>query len=127
MLIYKIFRAPEWAAFQAAGETAGAPIDLSDGYIHFSTAEQAPETAAKYFADEPEVVIAACDADTFGRDLKWERSRGGALFPHLYRHLRMEDVHSHVHVANGPDGPLLPEGILEVILPAGRAPRPPAQ
>jgi uncharacterized protein (DUF952 family) len=110
MLIYKIFRAPEWAAFEAAGETAGAPVDLSDGYIHFSTAEQATETASKYFSGEPELVVAACDSDALGDDLKWEPSRGGALFPHLYRRLRMTDVVSHQRLVSDGAGNLLPPG-----------------
>lgn len=92
MLIYKIFRAPEWAQLQAQGETLGAPIDISDGYVHFSTAAQARETAAKHFAGEDDLVLLALDSDTLGDALKWERSRGGALFPHLYRPLHLEDV-----------------------------------
>jgi len=92
MLIYKIFRAEEHRTFRDAGETLGAPIDLADGYIHFSTADQAPETAAKYFADVPGLVLLALDADTLGPALKWEPSRGGDLFPHLYRPLRSADV-----------------------------------
>ena len=92
MLIYKIFRADEWAALQQAGETAGAPIDLADGFVHFSTAAQAAETAAKHFAGEDGLMLIACDADAMGEALKWEVSRGGAEFPHLYRTLRMADV-----------------------------------
>ncbi|MCV3270526.1 DUF952 domain-containing protein [Roseobacter sinensis] len=92
MLIFKIFRAEEWASLQAAGETAGAPIDLADGYVHFSTAAQAAETAVKHFAGEHNLTLLAVEADRLGDDLKWEVSRGGALFPHLYRALRMEDV-----------------------------------
>lgn len=91
MLIYKIFRGPEWADLQADGETAGAPIDLADGYIHLSSADQVVETAAKHFAGEADLVLAAVEAD--GLDaLKWEPSRGGALFPHLYRVLKMTDI-----------------------------------
>ncbi|MEY1556481.1 DUF952 domain-containing protein [Yoonia sp. R2331] len=92
MLIYKIFRGPEWQALSDAGETLGAPIDLADGYIHFSTAAQAEETAAKHFDGVDGLVLAALDADALGDDLKWEPSRGGALFPHLYRKMRMDDV-----------------------------------
>ncbi|UWQ31143.1 DUF952 domain-containing protein [Leisingera sp. M527] len=92
MLIYKIFRADEWAALQAAGETTGAPIDVADGYVHFSTATQAAETAAKHFAGAEGLTLLACDADAMGADLKWEISRGGAEFPHLYRKIRMSDV-----------------------------------
>ncbi|MFY0311752.1 DUF952 domain-containing protein [Leisingera sp. D0M16] len=92
MLIYKIFRADEWAALQAAGETRGAPIDVADGYVHFSTATQAAETAAKHFAGAEGLTLLACDAEAMGDDLKWEISRGGAEFPHLYRNIRMSDV-----------------------------------
>lgn len=92
MLIYKIFRASEWAALQSAGETAGAPVDLADGFVHFSTAAQARETAAKHFAGEDGLMLLAVEADPLGDALKWEVSRGGALFPHLYRPLRMADV-----------------------------------
>ncbi|MEE4346157.1 MAG: DUF952 domain-containing protein [Paracoccaceae bacterium] len=92
MLIYKIFRAPEWAALQAQGETLGAPIDIADGYVHFSTAAQAQETAAKHFASEGDLTLLALDAAALGAALTWEPSRGGALFPHLYRPLRLSDV-----------------------------------
>ena len=91
MLIYKIFRAPEWQHLQEKGETAGAPVDLADGYIHFSTAGQAAETAAKHFAGEGDLWLVAVEPE--GLDaLRWEPSRGGALFPHLYRPLRLADV-----------------------------------
>ena len=92
MLIYKIFRADEWAELQSQSVTKGAPIDIADGYVHFSTAEQARETAAKHFAGEDGLVLLALDSDALGDDLKWEPSRGGALFPHLYRELRLSDV-----------------------------------
>ena len=92
MLIYKIFRADEWADLQANGSTQGAPIDLSDGYIHFSTATQAAETAAKHFAGEQDLMLLALDADGLDEALQWEPSRGGALFPHLYRALRLDEV-----------------------------------
>ena len=95
MLIYKIFRADEWQALCEAGSTLGAPIDLSDGYIHFSTAEQAAETAAKHFAGAQGLVLAAIETAALGADLKWEPSRGGALFPHLYRALSLNEVEWH--------------------------------
>lgn len=103
MHIYKILRAEEWTALQVAGETAGAPIDVADGYVHFSTAEQAAETAAKYFADVDGLILAAMDADALGDALKWEASRGGALFPHLYAPLRLKDVlwHALLPFTNG--------------------------
>ncbi|MEO9575428.1 MAG: DUF952 domain-containing protein [Tateyamaria sp.] len=93
MLIYKIFRAPEWAALRRDTTTTGAPIDVTDGYIHFSTAEQAGETAAKHFAGIDDLFLIAVETDALGDDLKWEPSRGGALFPHLYREMRLADVH----------------------------------
>lgn len=92
MLIYKIFTADQWAALDARGETRGAPVDLADGFIHFSTAEQAPETAAKHFAGAADLMLAAVEAERFGDDLKWEPSRGGALFPHLYAPLKRSAV-----------------------------------
>jgi len=92
MLIYKIFRASEWAAFQTEGVTDGAPIDLADGFIHFSTAEQAVETAAKHFSGESGLMLLALRADALGEALVWEPSRGGALFPHLYRSMRLDEV-----------------------------------
>ena len=92
MLIYKIFRGPEWAALRENGATPGAPIDVADGYVHFSTASPAAETAAKHFAGEDDLFLIAVDADTLGADLKWEVSRGGAEFPHLYREMRLADV-----------------------------------
>lgn len=92
MLIFKIFRADEWAALRAKGETAGAPVDIADGFVHFSTADQAAETAAKHFAGEENLFLLGLEADQLGDALKWEPSRGGALFPHLYRALRLEDV-----------------------------------
>lgn len=92
MLIYKIFRGPEWANLKAKGATPGAPIDVIDGYVHFSTAAQAAETAAKHFAGEEGLVLLALETDALAPDLKWEPSRGGQLFPHLYRELRLDDV-----------------------------------
>ncbi|MFY0690705.1 MAG: DUF952 domain-containing protein [Paracoccaceae bacterium] len=92
MLIYKILRADEWAALQAQGETAGAPVDIADGYVHFSTAEQVVATARKHFAGEDGLLLLAVEADLLGAELKWEVSRGDALFPHLYAPLRLKDV-----------------------------------
>lgn len=92
MLIYKIFQSSEWAALQKTGETDGAPVDLADGFIHFSTAQQVGETAAKHFANLDNLFLAAVDPASMGTDLKWEVSRGGAEFPHLYRALRLSDL-----------------------------------
>ncbi|QFT94013.1 hypothetical protein FIU86_14280 [Roseovarius sp. THAF9] len=92
MLIYKIFRAEEWAALRSEEETRGALVDVADGYIHFSTPMQAPETAAKHFEGVEDLVIVAVETDRLGDDLAWEVSRGGDKFPHLYRVLRLDDV-----------------------------------
>lgn len=92
MMIYKIFRQSEWQTLRTAGETTGAPIDVTDGYVHFSTATQAAETAAKHFANLDDLFLIACDSDAMGEALKWEISRGGAEFPHLYRVMAMSDV-----------------------------------
>ncbi|KKN36787.1 hypothetical protein LCGC14_0770160 [marine sediment metagenome] len=92
MLIYKIFRADEWHALRQNGSTPGAPIDITDGYVHFSTASQAAETAAKHFAHETDLFLLAIDSDRLGDALKWEISRGNAKFPHLYRELTMPDI-----------------------------------
>lgn len=92
MLIYKIFRADEWAELERTGTSAGAPVDLADGFVHFSTAAQAPETAAKHFAGEDGLMLLAVDAESCGPALRWEVSRGGAKFPHLYRALCTQDV-----------------------------------
>ncbi len=111
MLIYKIFLAPEWAAFQAAGSTRGAPIDLADGYIHFSTGAQVAQTAGKYFAGVQGLVLLVLDSEDFGKYLKWEPARGGSLFPHLYRALRAEDVMWHTELPLGAKGHIFPEGV----------------
>lgn len=91
MKIYKIFRQNEWQDLHENGSTRGAPIDLADGYVHFSTAEQAAETAEKYFAGVAGLMLLAVEADQCA-EIKWEPSRGGALFPHLYRALRLQDI-----------------------------------
>lgn len=84
MLIYKICRADEWADAVASGHYHGSAHDKRDGFIHFSTAAQAAETAAKHFKGLTDLVLIEIDAASLGEDLRWEPSRGGALFPHLY-------------------------------------------
>ena len=82
--IYKILDAAEWAEAEARGRYDGSEADRRDGYIHFSTAPQVEETARRHFAGRRDLVLVAVDADTLGAALKWEPSRGGDLFPHLY-------------------------------------------
>ena len=112
MLIFKIFRRPEWDAFRATGETLGAPVDLADAFIHFSTAAQVVETAAKHFAGQSDLVLVAFEADRLGPDLRWEPSRGGALFPHLYRPLELAEVVWDKSLPLGATGHIFPEGLL---------------
>lgn len=112
MLIYKILRRPEWDDFRAAGETTGAPVDLADGFIHFSTATQVAETAAKWFSTESDLVLVACRAEDLGPALTWEPSRGGALFPHLYRRLKLSDVVWDKSLPLGAAGHIFPEGVI---------------
>jgi uncharacterized protein (DUF952 family) len=90
--IYKIASAALWQAAEAAGAFTGAPVDVADGFIHFSTAEQVRGTAAKHFAGQANLLLIAVDADVLGAALKWEVSRGGALFPHLFAPLPMQAV-----------------------------------
>lgn len=111
-MIYKIFTAQEWADLQKDGVTKGAPIDLQDGFIHFSTSEQVAETAAKHFKDQDTLVLAAVDPESFGPELKWEVSRGDDLFPHLYAELRLEDVTDHWPLALSGGRHLFPKGLL---------------
>ena len=83
-VIYKIFWAAEWQAAEGSGEFAGSADDIRDGFIHFSTAEQLRGTLEKYFADEEEIILASFEASALGEALRWEISRGGMKFPHLY-------------------------------------------
>lgn len=109
MLIYKILRSNEWMDLQAAGKTKGAPVDLADGYIHFSTADQARATAAKWFAGEDALWLVACDLETMGDAIKWEPARGGDLFPHLYGELTTENIAWSKPLPLGDDGHDFPE------------------
>ena len=99
--IYKICSETLWRAAENEGRFDGASIDLSDGYIHFSSGEQARETAARHFAGVEGLLLIAVDAEALGKKLRWEPSRGGALFPHLFGSLPMSAV---LHVAPLPLG-----------------------
>ncbi len=91
-LIYKICSREKWAEAEAKGLFEGAPVDLADGFIHFSTATQVKETATRHFAEVSDLVLAAIDVDMLGNKLRFEPSRGGDLFPHLYGKLPMTAV-----------------------------------
>ena len=103
-LIYKIMPAANWAAAKPAGVYAGSAHDRRDGFIHFSTAAQAAETAAKHFAGQTELVLLPIDPAPLGDALKWEPSRGGALFPHLYAELPVSAVVAEHELPLGADG-----------------------
>ncbi|HEX2826463.1 MAG TPA: DUF952 domain-containing protein [Burkholderiales bacterium] len=91
-LVYKVLRAPEWAQMQARGVFEGSADDQRDGFIHCSTAEQLEGTIERHFAGERDLMVLEVDAAALGDGLKWEPSRGGALFPHLYGELPLSAV-----------------------------------
>jgi uncharacterized protein (DUF952 family) len=105
-LIYKILPRAAWDEALAKGRFEGSPLDLQDGYIHFSTAAQAQETAARHFRGQTGLVVVAIEAASLGPALRWEPSRRGQLFPHLY----------------GPLDPALARGVSEAPLGADGAP-----
>jgi len=92
-MIYKIIDRDEWDAARACGRYTGSTDDKRDGFIHFSSAEQMRETATKHFAGRSNLVLLSIDGDKLGPALKWEASRGGELFPHLYGPLPGSAVH----------------------------------
>lgn len=91
MLVYKILTTPQWDALNATGVSAGAPVDLADGYVHLSTAAQVPGTLARHFGGQEGLWLLALEAEGLA-DLRWEPSRGGDLFPHLYAPLQAASV-----------------------------------
>ncbi len=103
-LIYKILPAALWDSAAAAGVFHGAGIDIADGYIHFSTQSQMRETAAKHFAGQTNLVLVAVDANKLGTALKYEVSRGGDLFPHLYAPLQTAQIEWATPLPLGQDG-----------------------
>jgi len=90
--IYRALAAADWEAAQAAGRYEGAAHDRADGFLHFSAADQVAETLAKHYAGRADLVLLAVDGARLGDALKWEVSRGGALFPHLYASLAVSAV-----------------------------------
>ncbi|MER9315750.1 DUF952 domain-containing protein [Mesorhizobium sp. M0659] len=104
-IIYKIAPEALWREAEKNGRFTGAPIDIADGFIHFSTADQAKETAAKHFAGQTDLLLIAIDGALLGDALKYEVSRGGALFPHLYGVLEMTAVLWVRPLPLGADGP----------------------
>lgn len=104
---YKVLTAPQMAELESQGRFAGALIDLQDGYIHLSTAAQLAETIARHFAGQSDLHIASVDLEALGDAIKWEESRGGQLFPHIYGELTLEDVIAYGPLAHEPDGSIL--------------------
>ncbi|HEX5378831.1 MAG TPA: DUF952 domain-containing protein [Phenylobacterium sp.] len=102
--IYKILSRQEWTAAQAAGVFEGSAVDRADGFIHFSTAGQAVETARRHFAGQTGLVLLEVEADALGAGLTWEPSRGGDLFPHLYGPLEVAQVLAVRDAPLGADG-----------------------
>ncbi|MBM3576199.1 MAG: DUF952 domain-containing protein [Alphaproteobacteria bacterium] len=111
--IYKIVSRSDWRAAEAASVFHGAAVDLADGFIHFSTAEQVEETAARYFAGQTDLLLVAVNAAKLGDALRWEASRGGALFPHLYAPLSFEAVAKVDPLPIGADGRHAFSGLLK--------------
>lgn len=103
-MIFKVCDRDAWDAAVADGTFAGAEVDLADGFIHFSTADQVRETVAKHFSGMPNLVLVAVPADALGDGLRWEVSRGGDLFPHLYAALPTSLAASVVDLPIGSDG-----------------------
>jgi uncharacterized protein (DUF952 family) len=102
--IFKILRPAEWQAFGSARHFEGSTDDLRDGFIHFSTVAQVSGTLSRHFTSEPEIVILRVASAPLGNALRWEPSRQGALFPHLYRPLRIEEVQESWTLQRGADG-----------------------
>jgi uncharacterized protein (DUF952 family) len=109
-LAYKVLTAPQWADFQRDGQFDGAPVDLADGYIHLSAADQLAGTLDKHFAGQSGLVLAAVELAALGDTVRWEVSRGGALFPHVYGPLPLAAVRAAGPVQRAADG--------SVVLPA---------
>jgi uncharacterized protein (DUF952 family) len=102
--IYKILPRADWQAAKEVGVYKGSPVDLADGFIHFSTEDQLRETAARHFRGQADLVVVAFEADELGPRLVWEPSRGGALFPHLYGSLETSLALGVSEAPLGPDG-----------------------
>ena len=103
-IAYKVLTAAQLAVLEHEGTFTGAPVDLADGYIHLSTAEQLAGTLDKHFAGQGDLQIAAVDLDALGDAVKWEESRGGALFPHIYGAMPLDVVIAYGELEREHDG-----------------------
>jgi len=108
-MIYKACPRSQWQAAQKFGAYTGSDDDLRDGFIHFSNAEQVEATLAKHFAGQSDLVLISVDATVLGDDLKWEPSRGGKLFPHLYGPLNVSDATKVQEIPLGANGHIIPD------------------
>jgi uncharacterized protein (DUF952 family) len=104
MRIFKILPRTDWETACKAQVYAGSAVDRADGFTHFSTAAQAQETARRHFAGQADLVVLEVEGEDLGQDLRWETSRGGDLFPHLYGVLEVSQVRSVTEAPLGPDG-----------------------
>lgn len=110
--VYKIARKSEWDEIGKTGSFTGSADDRRDGFIHLSSADQVLTTCDKYFSDENNLLLVALETERLGASLKWEMSRGGEKFPHLYAALPIAWVHSVVPIRRGDDGrPIFPPEI----------------
>lgn len=108
---YKLLTPDDWTRAQALGHTDSA-VDRADGYVHLSTADQADETARRYFAGEAGIVLLEFDLEALDADIRWEPSRGGALFPHIYGDLEIVNATRRWTLDQSPDGaPILPKDL----------------
>lgn len=94
-MVYKILTPDAWADMCSSGSMVLQGVDATDGFVHFSTAAQVQATLDKHYQGHDDLIILAVNAERFGSDMKWEVSRGGDLFPHLYNQLRPSDVEAH--------------------------------
>mgnify|MGYP001806539108 CR=1 FL=1 len=101
---YKVLTAEQMAELETDGAFAGAPVDLADGYVHLSTADQLTETVDKHFAGQDGLHVAAVDLEALGEKVRWEESRGGQLFPHLYGALTLDVVIAYSPLDRDDDG-----------------------
>ena len=111
-LIYNLCRQPDWAAVLALGEYRGSADDRRDGFIHFSTAAQVVESAAKHRRGVADLLLLSVEAAALGEALRWEPSRGGQLFPHIYRRLQLDETVWDRSLPLGATGHIFPEGLI---------------
>ncbi len=122
-MIYKILTAEQLAIVEDGGAME-APVDVADGYVHFSTSKQVQETLAKWFKGQKGLTLVSCDTADFGPDLKWEKSRGGDYFPHVYATVRDHNISSMwpLDEFDADGAPLAPDFVLRQPEPASKPP-----